>query len=67
VGIAPLPAPVLVAVSRQQLGVEALERRAVGARLTLRARRDGELFEGDRVDPERISGLGRISSSRSSR
>ena len=55
-GIAPLPAPVLVAVRRQQLGVEALERRAIGAGLALLARRGGELFEGDRVDPDRVLG-----------
>ena len=55
-GIAPLPAPVLVAVRRQQLGVEALEGRAIGAGLALLARRGGELFEGDRVDPDRVLG-----------
>ncbi len=54
--VAPLPAPVLVAVRRQQLGVEALERRAIGAGLALLARRGGELFEGDRVDPDRVLG-----------
>ena len=55
-GVAPLPAPVLVAIRRQQLGVEALERRAVGAGLALLARRGGQLFEGDRVDPDRVLG-----------
>ena len=54
--VAPLPAPVLVAVRRQQLGVEALEGRAIGAGLALLARRGGELFKGDRVDPDRVLG-----------
>ena len=54
--IAPLPAPVLVAVRGQQLGIEALEGRAIGAGLALLARRGGELFEGDRVDPDRVLG-----------
>ncbi len=54
--IAPLQAPVLVAVRRQQLGIEALEGRAIGAGLALLAGRGGKLFEGDRVDPDRVLG-----------
>ena len=53
-GVAPLPAPVLVAIGRQQLGVEALERRPVGAGLAPLARRGSQLFKRDRVDLDRV-------------